>query len=64
MAQLGDATVNLKINAEMTETGKDILRNELLKILSEPAVLQELLKRLTQASRLEAGVNRAGDSRV
>ncbi len=48
MANLGEVTV--KINAEMTETSKAVLRNELLKILSEPTVLQELLKLLVQES--------------
>ncbi len=55
MAKLGDVTV--KINAEMTETSKAVLRNELLKILQEPDVLKELLQLLTQASRLEAGLH-------
>jgi hypothetical protein len=50
MANLGDATINLKINAEMTETSRAVLRNEVLKILSEPTVLQELLKLLVQES--------------
>jgi hypothetical protein len=54
MANLGEVTV--KINAEMTETSRAVLRNELLKILQEPAVLKELLKLLSQQSRLEAGV--------
>ncbi len=62
MANLGELTV--KINAEMTETSKELLRNELLKILSEPAVVKELLNLLTQVSRLEAGVHRAVDRGV
>ncbi len=55
MAQLGEVTV--KINFEMTETSKAVLKNELLKILQEPDVLKELLQLLTQASRLEAGLH-------
>ncbi len=59
------AELTVKINAEMTETSKDILRNELLKILSEPAVLQELLNLLTHDIRLKAGVrDRAVDRGV
>ncbi len=54
MANLGELTV--KINAEMTETSKEILRNEMLKILSEPAVLQELLNLLTHDIRLKTGM--------
>ena len=53
------AELTVKINAEMTETSKELLRNELLKILSEPAVLQELLKLLTQASRTGEQVGHA-----
>ena len=49
MVKLGDVTV--KVNYEMTETSKAVLRNELLNILSEPEVLQELLKLLVQESR-------------
>jgi len=49
MVKLGDVTV--KVNYEMTETSKAVLRNELLNILSEPKVLQELLKLLVQESR-------------
>jgi len=55
MAQLGEFTA--KINFEMTETSKAVLKNELLKILQEPDVLKELLQLLTQASRLEAGLH-------
>ncbi len=55
MAQLGEFTA--KINFEMTETSKAVLRNELIKILQEPDVLKELLKLLTQSSRLEAGLH-------
>lgn len=50
------AELTAKINFEMTDTSKEILRNELLKILSEPAVMQELLKLLTQQVRLGADV--------
>ncbi len=53
MANLGEVTV--KINAEMTETSREVLRNELLKILSEPKVLEELLKLLTHDIRLKTG---------
>jgi len=51
------AELTAKINFEMTDTSKDILRNEMLKILSEPTVLQELLKLLVQeSSRVEGSM--------
>ena len=50
------AELTVKINAEMTETSKEILRNELLKILSEPEVLQEILNLLTHDIRLKTGM--------
>jgi hypothetical protein len=50
------AELTAKINFEMTETSKAVLRNELLKILSEPEVLEELLKRLTHDIRLKTGM--------
>ena len=62
MANLGELTV--KINAEMTETSKEILRNELLKILSEPEVLEELLKLLTHDIRLKTGMRDNGQSKT
>jgi hypothetical protein len=54
MANLGDVTV--KVNFEMTEQSREVLRNELLKILSEPKVLEELLKLLTHDIRLKTGM--------
>ncbi len=62
MAQLGEITV--KINAEMTETSRAVLRNELLKILSEPEVLEELLKLLTHDIRLKTGMRRDGQPKT
>ncbi len=57
MAQLGDFTVKVKVDYEMTETSLTLLRDELRRMLSDPDVLRELLKLLTQESRLEAGIH-------
>ena len=51
MANLGEMTV--KINAEMTETSKHVLRQELLKLLSEPEVLKVLLEELEKRLLLD-----------
>jgi hypothetical protein len=53
MATISAAELTAKINFEMTETSKAVLRNELLNILSEPDVLKELLKLLVQESSRE-----------
>lgn len=49
------AEVTIKVNTEMTDTAKQVLRTELLKLLSEPEVLsvllEELEKRLMQDIR-------------
>ena len=53
------AEITVPVTFEMTETGKEVLRNEILKILQEPGVLKTLLealeKRLVQDIRTKTG---------
>lgn len=47
------AVVKVKIDTEMTETSKQVLRQELIKLLSEPEVLKVLLEELEKRLLLD-----------